>query len=219
MLDRAIGLVGIALALIVFFAPMRWPKMPSGVIHAGFAVAFLLIGLACGLIVADHRNQITPPSPSKTAFSWFSKAVEELDVGPEHRLPRVIEYISTVQNTQNTRGILDKDGNLVEGLDWSSAFVEWTLNQVGIRGPKNSLPFSWLNWGHPISEPEVGCIAILSIGKGQTKHVGFYVSGDKDRIKLLGGSQSNTSQEKTVSTKWFDKSALVGCRMPNTENN
>jgi hypothetical protein len=59
MLDRAIGLLGIALALIFglwSLAPEGWPKMPPWLTIAGVAVGILLIGLAAGLIVGDRRG-------------------------------------------------------------------------------------------------------------------------------------------------------------------
>jgi hypothetical protein len=56
MLDRAIGLLGIALAVITLVAPYRWPKLPSWATLSGLTVGGFLIGLAIGLIVADRRN-------------------------------------------------------------------------------------------------------------------------------------------------------------------
>jgi len=59
MLDRGIGILGIALALIFgvwSLAPEGWPKMPVWAIQSGLAVGLLLIGLAAGLIIADKRN-------------------------------------------------------------------------------------------------------------------------------------------------------------------
>jgi hypothetical protein len=59
MIDRAIGLVGIALAIIFgvwSLAPDGWPKMEPWAIQAGLLVGVALIGLAIGLIVSDKRN-------------------------------------------------------------------------------------------------------------------------------------------------------------------
>jgi hypothetical protein len=59
MLDRAIGLFGLALALILGvwgLAPEGWPKMPAWATLSGIGVGILLVGLAAGLIIADRRN-------------------------------------------------------------------------------------------------------------------------------------------------------------------
>ena len=59
MLDRAIGLLGIALALIFglwSLAPADWPKMPTCATLLGIGAGIGLIGLAAGLILADRRN-------------------------------------------------------------------------------------------------------------------------------------------------------------------
>jgi hypothetical protein len=59
VLDRAIGLVGLALALILglwSLAPEGWPKMPAWATLDGIGVGILLVGLAAGLIIADRRN-------------------------------------------------------------------------------------------------------------------------------------------------------------------
>jgi hypothetical protein len=59
MLDRAIGILGIALAL--FFgawslAPEGWPKMPPWAIYLGVATGIFLVGIAGGMIVSEYRK-------------------------------------------------------------------------------------------------------------------------------------------------------------------
>jgi hypothetical protein len=59
MLDRAIGIFGIALAIIFGFwtlAPEGWPKMPPWVLILGIGIGILLIGSAAGLIIGDYRK-------------------------------------------------------------------------------------------------------------------------------------------------------------------
>jgi hypothetical protein len=60
MLDRGIGLLGIALAIIFgvwSLAPEGWPKMPSSASLIGVGLGILLIGLAAGLITGDARQR------------------------------------------------------------------------------------------------------------------------------------------------------------------
>lgn len=56
MVDKIIGLVGLALALFGIFAPMKWPAMPSWITDLGVATGCLLFGLALGLYLGDRRE-------------------------------------------------------------------------------------------------------------------------------------------------------------------
>jgi uncharacterized protein (TIGR02594 family) len=150
-------------------------------------------------------------TPAVNVISWYGIAVNEIGTSTKQSLAKVVEYISTVQST---KGILDKDNDLIENLDWSSSFVEWTFNQAGIRGPKNPDPVSWTNWGRQIDKPETGCVVILIIRRA--KHVGFYVGVEKEKIRILGGNQLGANEDKVVSIKAYEKQYIVGYRMPPT---
>jgi hypothetical protein len=66
MIDRAIGLFGLALCLIVglyAFAPEGWPKMPSWITIIGIGLGILLFGVGIGLVVADYRSPVEPQKP------------------------------------------------------------------------------------------------------------------------------------------------------------
>ena len=59
MIDRIIGLVGVALALILglwSLAPPEWPKMPTWATLAGIAFGILLIGVAIGLYFGNSAD-------------------------------------------------------------------------------------------------------------------------------------------------------------------
>ena len=61
MLDRAIGIIGVALALAFgaySLSPEGWPKMPGWLVYAGVAAGIFLGGLSLGLIAADKRNEL-----------------------------------------------------------------------------------------------------------------------------------------------------------------
>jgi uncharacterized protein (TIGR02594 family) len=91
--------------------------------------------------------------------------------------------------------------------DWASAFVEWSLNQSKIKGPKNDDPFAWLSWGQDLQKPIIGCIVVLSFSG--LHHVGFYFGDDGDFIKVLGGNESDA-----VRIFRYPKSAVFGYRWP-----
>ena len=62
MLDRGIGIAGIALALIAIIAPFRWPKMPRWMTDVGLAFGTLLMGLAVGLVLGEQGSSARPDS-------------------------------------------------------------------------------------------------------------------------------------------------------------
>src|SRR5271167_4244900 len=59
MLDRAIGILGIAFAIIFgiwSLAPEAWPKMPAWASLTGIGLGILLVGLALGMIFGGYRK-------------------------------------------------------------------------------------------------------------------------------------------------------------------
>jgi hypothetical protein len=69
MLDRAIGLLGIALALIFglwSLAPEGWPKMPPWLMLGGIGGGIFLVGAATGLIVSEQRT----PDKAEGSFTF-----------------------------------------------------------------------------------------------------------------------------------------------------
>jgi len=162
------------------------------------------IGLIDSMHNEDKTGSITLPSsltllaPSTPA--WLKTAYKELGVkeipGPEEN-PRIVEYFKSI-GAKDYRDDLD---------DWASAFVEWSLNQSQIHGPKDDDPFAWLVWGKSLETPIVGCIVVLSFSG--LHHVGFYFSGDGDFIRVLGGNESDA-----VNIFRYPKTAVFGYRWP-----
>ena len=85
MIDRIIGVVGIALALIfgmANLAPEGWPKVPTWASYLGVAVGVLLVGIAIGFAVADYWRE------PKRADS----AELQLHIYPDQRTPTRLSY-------------------------------------------------------------------------------------------------------------------------------
>jgi uncharacterized protein (TIGR02594 family) len=95
---------------------------------------------------------------------------------------------------------------------WCSAFVNYCMEQAGIRGTRRANARSWLDWGEmSMGLPEFGCVVVLwrespSSIKG---HVGFYTGFRGDKLLLLGGNQGHA-----VSVAEYPKSRLLGYRWP-----
>jgi hypothetical protein len=94
MLDRAIGILGVALALIFglwSLAPEGWPKMPPWLTLGGLAIGIFLVGVATGLIFSEQQA----PEKKQNSFTY--------DDVPPH-------IIVSKKKFQNERILLDGHG-------------------------------------------------------------------------------------------------------------
>lgn len=66
MIDRAIGVAGIALALVITVLQYFVPELPAWVLPAGLALGALLLGVSLGLLLAGGLRQGGRPR-AKTA--------------------------------------------------------------------------------------------------------------------------------------------------------
>jgi len=145
----------------------------------------------------------------KTAPKWLQAALCELGikeiVGEEHN-PRVLEYHDTTT--------LDAD---TDEVPWCSSFVNWCIEQAGLKGTRSAAARSWLQWGREVSEPCLGCLVVLSRGDSPTSgHVGFYIESVNHgkHVNILGGNQSNTVKLET-----FPVERVLAYIMPDDEEN
>lgn len=132
---------------------------------------------------------------------WLHVAVGEIDVheipGKKHE-PRIIQYNATT--TLNAKE---------DEVPWCSSFVNWCVKKSDIAGTNLANARSWLKWGVGIFFPAFGCITILRRGDSNFQgHVGFFVGFDgKDRVKILGGNQSDK-----VCIQSYPKNHVLGYR-------
>lgn len=134
---------------------------------------------------------------------WLSHARAETGVrtfAPGASNPRITDY----HQGTNIAGYDDKAA-------WCSSFVHWCLARCGVAGTGSALARSWLEWGQPLAEPRLGCIAVLTRGDpaGWRGHVGFFVARDGDRIRLLGGNQQDSVCEHD-----YAADTVLGYRWP-----
>ena len=103
---------------------------------------------------------------------------------------------------------------------WCSAFVNWCLKKVGIKGTNSAAAKSWLDWGAAIDTPEEGCITVIqqkqatkdkSTGSASGFHVAFWLKQDANYVTLLGGNQHDTVRESDFP---LSKYSIKGYRMP-----
>ena len=91
---------------------------------------------------------------------------------------------------------------------WCAAFVNKSLEMAGIPGTDSLLARSFLNYGVPTDNPQMGDLVVFKRGGPSWQgHVGFYVDEDETKIYVLGGNQGNK-----VSIRGYPKKDFLGYR-------
>ena len=93
---------------------------------------------------------------------------------------------------------------------WCAAFVNATLNQVGLEGTGSNMARSFESWGQEVATPQQGDLAVfhrngIDSGFG---HVGFFQGYDENgNVMVLGGNQGDS-----VSVAPYSQDQLLGFR-------
>lgn len=78
---------------------------------------------------------------------------------------------------------------------WCAAFVNWSLEQAGIKGTGSGLARSFQKWGTAITNgsEQTGDIVVFwrESPKSWKGHVAFFVRRVGSHVEVLGGNQSN----------------------------
>ncbi|HYD63131.1 MAG TPA: TIGR02594 family protein [Noviherbaspirillum sp.] len=134
--------------------------------------------------------------------NWMKTARSQMGVSEGENDSRIAAY----HNTTNAAG---SRGN----TPWCSSFVNWALEQNGIKGTDNAGAISWKNWGKGVDglkDARQGDIVVLQTGPGATdQHVGFLVRSGNGTVTLLGGNQSNQVKESI-----YPMSQVLAIRRP-----
>jgi uncharacterized protein (TIGR02594 family) len=135
--------------------------------------------------------------------NWIEIAAKELHIrelpnDPDN--PRIVEYLKST-----TLGIPDNDQ---DETPWCSAFVNWCMEQVNLKGTNSAQARSWLTWGKKLEQPKLGCIVVFSRPPNPSHgHVSFYVGETPKHIQVFGGNQDDE-----VNIKSYEKSRLLEYR-------
>lgn len=151
-----------------------------------------------------NTNQLSYPNAP-----WMAAAMGEFGQseirGSSHN-PRIVAYHATT----TLRASSDE-------TPWCASFVNWCLQQKGLKGTNSALAASWLNWGKP-SAAKAGAITVIYNKAASNSsltysgnHVAFLVKETSTHYKLLGGNQSN---QVKISSYPKSKWELRGYRWP-----
>lgn len=148
-----------------------------------------LLGMRPGSIAAEQASVSSTATPR-----WYQIAEAELGVHenaePGQHNQRIIEYHSAT----SLRAHEDE-------VPWCASFVNWVMRQAGIPGTNSALAASWLDWGTFIDSGRIGAVTVIrrigfrrdaATGSWTGNHVGFFVSLEGNRLRLLGGNQSDS---------------------------
>lgn len=142
-------------------------------------------------------------APRKTRLNWLHIAYEELgvmEIPGRRNERRIIEYHASTSLKASE-----------DSVPWCSSFVCWVMEQAGYPSTRNARARSWLEYGVEIPKPIPGCIVVFwrKSPDSRSGHVAFYVGDDGDKIKVLGGNQSNQ-----VKVSSYPKERVLGYFLP-----
>lgn len=135
--------------------------------------------------------------PIDVARAEMSLNVREIP-GPQSN-PRIVMYHQTT-----------KGGAASDETAWCSSFVNYCVEQAGLRGTDSKRALSWHEegWSEDVTaSPQEGDVVVFRRNgpAGSGGHVGFWVSQSADKIRVLGGNQGNAIDIAT-----FPKDGTVG---------
>jgi len=91
---------------------------------------------------------------------------------------------------------------------WCARFINFVLKRAGYRGTGSDMALSFAKYGHRVSGPRVGAIAVLRRKGGG--HVGIVTAvPGKGRIRLISGNDGHRVRERVRSTR-----AVIAYVMP-----
>jgi uncharacterized protein (TIGR02594 family) len=150
----------------------------------GFVFGSFLEAVSGGLPIEQPIGD--PPAmirPMDIARAELRLDVREI-VGSRDN-PRIVMYHRT------TAG-----GAAPDETPWCSSFVNYCVEQAGLRGTDSKAAVSWHQnrWGRDVTaSPQEGDLVVFS-RRSPTEsggHVGFFIDQESDSIQILGGNQGN----------------------------
>lgn len=150
-------------------------------------------------IFSRRKNKVKMDLPSYYEIALLENGISEV-VGKKHN-PRVLEY-------HKSTTLEAKD----DETSWCSSFVNWCLDQAGLKGTNSAAARSWLTFGEDVTKtPQIGDIVVFwRESKNSWKgHVGFYAGETLTHIEVFGGNQDNK-----VCFKKYPKLQLLSIRRP-----
>ena len=139
--------------------------------------------------------------PKGVAANLLSTAATEIGVrenrDPNIAHPRILQYLATVDGLST----IDKSK---DETAWCSCFINWCVEQRGMKGTNSAAAVSWHDWRTQVTlaTAQPGDLVVFSRHSPTDSggHVGFFIkaSDDGKQVLILGGNQSDS-----VCYAWF----------------
>lgn len=143
------------------------------------------------------KESVSPSAIPK----WIRVAQREIGVheitGGETK--RIIEYhgATTLKATEDE-------------IAWCSSFANWVFAQCGMERTHSAAARSWLGWGTRQKGFKKYAVVVFKRGNSAWQgHVAFAMEDLGDRVKVLGGNQSNQ-----VCYATYPKASVLGYMWP-----
>lgn len=182
-------------------SPEELAKSYSNQIEATFDAQLFSLGFNRS-ISAKFSSDTSGTLINTQGAPWMAIAQKEIGVVEftgKNSNQRILEYHKTTGNFSS------------DGVPWCSSFINWVLEQVGIKGTGSASSQSWLNWG--IASEQYGSIVVFSKGNG-FGHVGFLIGREGDKIQVLGGNQSNQVKVSSYPLEGSSAGRVISYRWP-----
>jgi len=165
------------------------------IVEQQFNVAFKT---AFTLLQTNTPEDLPQASPIAAGTLWLDVARHEEAAGIARPNDRILDYFKAI----------NFHGATVD-TPWCAAFVSFCLKTCGDAAMAGSVPSrdpalakTWREWGDglPIgaASTPVGAVVVLSaVESDSSGHVGFFLDGDADSVRLLGGNQSHSVKIST----------------------
>jgi uncharacterized protein (TIGR02594 family) len=137
-----------------------------------------------------NPDSVQPDDPPwlKTAF----KELGEREIAGRKSNPDIERFLQST--------IVGPVVPVADEVPWCSAFVNFCMEQNGLKGTNNRLARSWLTWGKETKRPARGCIVVFDRPGGGplAGHVAFYLSGSPQTgIRVPGATRATRSRSAT----------------------
>lgn len=143
---------------------------------------------------------IKPAKPSWIVLAEHEIGTHEVRGGEN---PRILEYHSATALHATE-----------DEIAWCSSFVNWCMMKCGYERSHQANARSWLGYGTTLKSFKKYAIVIFKRGNNNWQgHVSFAIEDDGERIKCLGGNQSNA-----VRYSYYRRSDVIGYRWPVKES-
>lgn len=156
----------------------------------------VLRGVSIGWVSAKYLQEAPVAAPGIEPaigqceppwISWARKQLGEKEVPGAGDNPDIVAWFQLTT--------LPKD-LWHDATAWCAVFVNAGFCLNGINGLRSARAADWLGFGHAVTTPQIGDVVVFRWDDG-SHHVAYVLGIEGDRVRVIGGNQSNAVTETT----------------------